>query len=130
MARPASQHPTELELEILKILWRKGPLSGREVRDALAPRRDLAYTSVMTIMKIMAKKKYLRRKKSGGSFIYHPTVAQRAVSQRMLGDLVDRVFDGSATAVMVSLLENADLHERELKELRQLINRNVREKSR
>ena len=54
MARPASRHPTELELEILKVLWREGPLSGRQVRDALVPFRDLAYTSVMTVMNIMA----------------------------------------------------------------------------
>ena len=50
MARPISKHPTELELEILKIFWREGPLTGREVRDQLAEFRDLAYTSVMTIM--------------------------------------------------------------------------------
>jgi predicted transcriptional regulator len=129
MARPPSPHPTELELEILKTLWQQGPLSGREVRDALAPRRDLAYTSVMTILNIMTRKKYLRRKKRGGCFLYRPIIAERAVSKRMLGDLVDRVFDGSAASVMVNLLENADLDKRELKELRQLINQKVKERS-
>ena len=63
MARPTSKHPTELELEILKVLWRASPLTGRQVRDALVGFRDLAYTSVMTIMGIMEDKGYVRRKK-------------------------------------------------------------------
>ena len=129
MARPASRYPTELELEILKVLWRESPLHGRGVRDALAEVRPLAYTSVMTIMKIMTEKKYLRRKKSGGGFVYYPRVSEEQVTRGMLGDLVERVFDGSASAVMVKLLENADLDREELKELRKLINHKTREES-
>ncbi len=56
MVRPTSKHPTELELEILKILWRAKPLTGRQVRDALAEFRELAYTSVMTVMGTMEDK--------------------------------------------------------------------------
>ena len=56
MARPSSRYPTELELEILKILWQKGPLSVREVQEALDDFRKLAYTSVMTMLNIMSKK--------------------------------------------------------------------------
>ena len=128
MARPPSRYPTELELEILKILWRHGPRSGREVRDTLFQRRELAYTSVMTVLNIMTKKKYLRRDKSGANFIYRAVVSEKAVSRRMLGDLVDRVFDGSTSAVLVNLLENAQLDPAELKELRKLINRKAKEK--
>ena len=70
MARQVSKHPTELELEILKVLWRNGPLTGRDVRDCLAiETRDLAYTSVMTVMGIMEDKGYLKRKKSGKTFM-------------------------------------------------------------
>ena len=127
MARPASRHPTELELEILKILWREGPLPGRSIRDALAGFRDLAYTSVMTVMKIMTEKKYVRRRKVAGNFIYYPRVTEATVSQRMLRDVVDRVFDGSAAAVMLNLLQTADLDERELEEIRQIINRKAKE---
>ncbi len=123
MARPASRHPTELELEILKILWRQSPLSGREIRDALAPERELAYTSVMTMLKIMTQKKYLRRKEVGGGFVYAPRVGEQGVARGMLDDLVDRVFDGSALAVMVSLLETGDMDTEELKTLRKLIAR-------
>jgi BlaI family transcriptional regulator, penicillinase repressor len=123
MARRPSPHPTELELAILKILWREGPLSGRQIRDALAAFRDLAYTSVMTIMKIMTRKRYARRRKVEGNYVYQSCVAEETVGREMLGDLVDRVFDGSAAAVMLNLLETADLDERELREIRRLLNR-------
>ena len=123
MARPASRYPTELELEILKILWHDSPLSGREIRDALAPGRELAYTSVMTMLKIMTRKKYLRRRKVAGGYMYAPRVSEQDVARGMLDDLVDRVFDGSALAVMLNLLESSDIDRAELKKLRKLINR-------
>ena len=127
MARPTSRHPTELELEILKVLWREGPSPGRQIRDALAGFRDLAYTSVMTIMKIMTEKKYVRRKKADGNFVYYARVTEETVSKQMLHDIVDRVFDGSAAVVMLNLLQTADLDEQELGQLRQIISRRATE---
>ena len=121
MARPASKHPTELELEILKVLWREGPSAGRTVRDALAAFRDLAYTSVMTVMNIMVDKGYLRRKKAGGRYLYFPRVTQEVTTRRMLRDLVNRAFNGSAAAAMVNLLETADLDEVEIDRIRELL---------
>ena len=129
MARPRSRHPTELELEILKVLWREGPLPVRDVRDAIVGFRELAYTSVMTIMNIMTRKGYLRRKKHGASYVYRTSITQRATTRRMLRDLVDRAFDGSAAAVMVKLLETADIDAAELDQLRQLIRRKAKEQS-
>jgi len=121
MARPASRHPTELELEILKVLWRQGPLTGRQVRDALVPFRDLAYTSVMTVMKIMTQKGYLRREKSPAGYLYRPCVAEEDVGRRMVGDLIERVFDGSAAALMLNLLETKNLDSEELRQIRDII---------
>ena len=121
MARPTSRHPTELELEILKILWRQGPLRPREVRDRLVGFRDLAYTSVVTIMNIMVGKGYLGRSKTGPGFVYQPRVSEAATTRRMLRDLVNRAFDGSAAAVLVNLLEDADLDEAKVRELRALL---------
>lgn len=123
MARPAAKHPTELELEILKILWRDGASLVREVREALAPRRPLAHTSVITVMNIMVGKGYLRRRRLRGGYEYRPLISRRDTSGRMLGDLVERVFDGSAASVVVSLLETADIDAGELKRLRELIER-------
>lgn len=129
MARPASRQPTELELEILKILWRDGPASGRQVRDALVPFRDLAYTSVMTIMNIMARKGYVRRTKQGAGYVYRPCISEKDATRSMLQDVVDRVFDGSAVAVMQHLLDTADLDADELRRIRQLISRKAKEQS-
>ncbi len=121
MARPTSKHPTELELEILKILWRANPLTGRQVRDALAEFRELAYTSVMTIMGIMEDKGYLGRKKQGSSYVYSARIKQEATTRRMLLDLVERAYDGSVTSAVVNLLETSDIQSEELELLRELI---------
>lgn len=127
MPREASTHPTELELEILKVLWEIGPAPVRTVRDALAERRDLAYTSVMTVMNIMTDKGYLRRAKSGNSYVYRALLNREKTMNRMLGDLVDRLFEGSAASAAVQLLETSDLDDDELKALRALIRRKTRE---
>jgi len=126
MARSASKHPTELELEILKVVWRIGPATVRQVREELAVVRDLAYTSVMTMMTIMTRKGYLKRTKDGRSFIYQATYKEQKASKSMLQDIVDRLFGGSTTAVMQHLLETSDLDDNELKQIRQLINRKSR----
>jgi len=127
MARPSSKHPTELELEILKILWRDGRCSVRQVREALAGTRRLAYTSVMTIMNIMVEKGYLRRRKTNGSYVYAPRITERVTTRRMLKDLIDRAFDGSAVAVMLNLIETTDIDADELAELRQLLHQKGKE---
>jgi BlaI family penicillinase repressor len=126
MARPTSKHPTEFELEILKILWREGPCTGRQVLEKLNETRDLAYTSVITIMNIMRDKRYLTRKKQGGSFLYSPKISEQSTTRSMLGDLVTRLFDGSTEAAMVRLLETSDLDSDEIKALRKLLDRKAK----
>ena len=121
MARRASKYPTELELEILKILWHLGPKPVRPVRQALAPKRELAYTSVVTIMNIMVEKGYLSRHKTGPSYEYKPIVSESATGRGMVNDLVDRVFDGSAKALMVNMLESKELSRAEILSLRELL---------
>jgi predicted transcriptional regulator len=134
MARPPRRHPTELELEILKALWRLGPSNVRRVRDDLAagaggsPPRDLAYTTVMTVMTIMTNKGYLRRKKADGGYVYSPRAAQGPTLRNMLRDLVDRAFSGSAGAAVLHLLESSDVTADELRQLRELIDRKERER--
>ena len=129
MARPASKHPTELELEILKVLWDEAPLSGRQVRDRLAAVRELTYTSVMTVLGIMEDKRYVARKRANGSYLYSARLSREAASRRMLRDLVDRVFGGSAATAMVNLLETSDVDSDELRQLRELIQRKAKEQS-
>jgi BlaI family transcriptional regulator, penicillinase repressor len=124
MARPASEHPTELEHQILKILWDESPLPVRDIRRRLAERgRALAHTSVITTLNIMVRKKSLTRTRQKNAFLVEPRVSREDVSRRMLGDLVDRVFDGSAAAVVLSLFERSEIDADELKELRGIIRR-------
>lgn len=128
MARPRSAYPTELELEILKVLWQDGPRTVEQVRESLAAgQRELTHSSVITVMNIMVRKKYLTRKKQGRAFQYRACVSDKEINRGMLGNLVDRVFDGSAAATMLELLQTTDLDAGELKEIRQMIDRIARE---
>jgi len=127
MARPASTHPTELELEILKILWRDGPATVRHVREALGDQRKLAHTTVMTMMTIMTDKGYLRRRKTTGGYRYEPKLERESTASRMIQDVVKRAFDGSTKAAVLQLIETGDIEEGELQELRRLIARKVEE---
>ncbi len=128
MARSGSENPTELELAMLKVLWQESPRNVESVRQALAAAgRDLTYSSVITVLNIMVRKKYLKRAKRGRAFEYLPLVDEQGVHRRMLGDLVQRVFDGSAQAVFLELLATSDVDSDELDAIRRLINRKARE---
>ena len=129
MARPRSQHPTELELEILKILWDDSPLPVREVRARLEAEanRPLAHSSVITMLNIMHRKGFLRRRKEGKSFWFAPKVNKENVTGRIMGDLLSRLFNDSPSAMVLNLLETADLDADELDALRKLITRKAKE---
>jgi predicted transcriptional regulator len=128
MARPASEHPTELELSILKVLWQEAPKTVDQVRESLAAAgRDLTHSSVITIMNIMVRKKYLKRAKNGRAFEFTPLLKEDSVGRSMLQDLMIRVFDGSAQSLVLQLLETADVDSEELAAIRQIINRKAKE---
>ncbi len=130
MPRPASSHPTEFELEILKILWDDSPLPVRDVRQSLATNgRELAHTSVITTLNIMVGKKLLKRTKQKNAFLFAPRVSRDEVSGNMLGDIIQRVFDGSTRDMMLSLLKTNDVGPDELKQIRRLINLKAKEQS-
>ena len=129
MARPGSEHPTQLELEILKVLWDEAPLAVRDVRARLAERagRTLSHSTVITMLNIMVRKGYLRRKRQGRAFLFEPKVAKESVAGGMMGDLLSRVFDGSASAMVLNLIETTELDADELAELRRMISRKAKE---
>ena len=130
MARRQSEFPTGLELQILNLLWAQAPLTVREVREALADSgRDLAHTTVITTLGTMVDKGYLEKLEpvEGKAFRFTPLIAREDVSRGMLGDLVERLFGGSAEAVMLSLFDVADVDQAELARLRHLLNQKIRE---
>ena len=127
MVRPSADQPTELELQFLKILWEKSPQLVRDIRDELAKTgRDIAHTSVITTLNTMVKKRLVTRKKDGNAFLFAPKVTRDEVSQSVLGDVVNRVFDGSAKAVLLGVFEHSDIDVDELKELRKLIDQRLK----
>lgn len=126
----ANANPSELELLILKVIWEQSPLTARQIRSALEGRgRILAHTSVITMLQRMAEKELVEQlsPKSGKGFLFAPLVDANEVSNHMLGDLVRRVFDGSAEAVVESLFDVSDLDEDSLKRLRKIFNQRMRE---
>ena len=127
MARPAAEQPTELELRILKILWEKSPQLVRDIRDELAKLgRDIAHTSVITTLNTMVKKRIVIRKREGNAFLFSPRITREQVSRSVLGDIVNRVFDGSAKAVLLGVFEQNDIDRGDLKELRKLIDQRIK----
>lgn len=119
MARPRNEHPTPAELEILKILWERGPSTVRDVL-AIFEQRGLqrAYTSVMSLMNVMAEKGLLTREPQGRAFVYTAGSPQDATLKNLVVDLWQRAFEGSASTLVAHLLEEANPGEEELQAIR------------
>lgn len=118
MPRPGSQHPTPGELEVLKIVWDEGASSSRDVLDHLnQDGKSRAYTSVASLMNVMVEKKLLKRKQQGRAFLYSAVVARQKTLSQILGDLVGRAFEGSASQLVAHLLESGKLSAEELDEI-------------
>ncbi len=121
MPRPKNVTPTPGELEVMRILWEKSPLSVREVMELLNRRRARAYTSVMSLLNVMTDKGLLAREPDGRAFVYGPRAGRKKTMRRLLGDLLGRAFDGSASLMVAHLLEEADPSSEELAEIRRSI---------
>lgn len=124
MPRPPSQHPTDGELEILRVLWERGPSSLSEICESLRQEREVATTTVATMLRLMLDKTLVRRKPATRGHQWSAAVTQNATASSMVGKLVDGVFDGSAGRLAVHLVEAGQLSPDELSELRKLIDTN------
>lgn len=123
MARPRSPHPTPAELEILQVIWDRGPSTVRDVMTVLNRTRRRAYTSIMSLMNVMADKGLLTRKPHGRAFIYTAESPREKTLSRLIGDLAKRAFRGSVGTMVCRLIEDADLTSEELNEIRETIAR-------
>jgi predicted transcriptional regulator len=117
----------DLQLQIMKILWRAGPLGVAEVHAQLKG-EPLAYTTVATMLRKMEVRQLVRHRQEGRRFVYEPLVDSQEVTRSMATDLVDRLFAGSLTDAMSHLLETRDVSRRELVRLEQLIEERKRRK--
>jgi len=116
--------PTVREMEILKVLWEKGPSSVREVHRQLAPQDDLAYNTVQTLLRIMEEKGLVEHEVQGRTFIYSPRFSRDESAARFL----DRVFDGAAAQLVLSLLRTERISPEELERLQAMITEARRKK--
>ena len=121
MPRPKHEHPTPAELEVLQLLWDQGPCTVRAVMDALNRRRRRAYTSVMSLLGVMADKRLLKRRLKGRAYLYEARVAREQPLGQMLRDLLGRAFEGSAPSLVARLLDESSPSPRELAEIRAVI---------
>jgi predicted transcriptional regulator len=121
--RPKSDTLTAQELEIMKIVWPLGGATVRDVYETLRERRTIAYTTVQTMMNILEGKGYLKKEPGEKAQIYVPARQQQLVVRSMVREFVDRVFDGSARPLLVHLLKEKGLSERERRALQKLLDR-------
>jgi BlaI family transcriptional regulator, penicillinase repressor len=121
MPRPKHEHPTPAELEVLQLLWDRGPSTVRQVMEVLNRRRRRAYTSVMSLLNVMAEKGLLKRRPQGRAYLYEARVEREKTVGEMLRDLLGRAFDGSAASLVARLLDESSPSPRELAEIRDTI---------
>lgn len=121
--RPKSETLTAQELEIMKVIWRSGRATVREVYEDLKTRRTIAYTSVQTMMNILETKGHLKKEPGDRAQIYVPVRPQKTVVGSMVREFVDRVFDGSARPLLVHLLKEKGLTAAERRELQKLLDK-------
>ena len=116
--RQAKTTLTDQELEIMKTVWELNrPASVRDVYEALLEHRKIAYTTVMTMMNILEGKGYLKKQQKDRAYLYTPTDSKNKVIRGMVNEFVNRVFNGSAKPLLMHLVENEGLTEKELAEI-------------
>jgi predicted transcriptional regulator len=114
--------PTASELEILHVLWERGPSTVREVHQALSDKRPIGYTSVLKLMQIMTAKGTLRRNEEQRAHVYEAVQPAEKTKRQLALDVLQRVFDGSASQLMMHALADRKASKEEVDELRRLLN--------
>jgi predicted transcriptional regulator len=120
MARKKTTGLTDAELRLMDVLWDKGSATVGDIVDAL-PKPPLAYSTVLTTMRILEGKGFLRHEKEGRAFIYHPAVGRDEARDNAVRHLVRRFFDGSHGLLAMNLIEKKHIDATELKRLRRKI---------
>jgi predicted transcriptional regulator len=120
LARRKSPTLTEVELELMDVLWDRGQATVSEIVEAL-PEERLAYSSVLTMMRILEQKGYVEHDKEGRAFIYRPLVDRQQAQKSVIGYLLKRFFNNSPELLVVNLLEHDDVGPDEVNRLKRMI---------
>ena len=107
----------------MKVVWARDTATVRDVYETLLERRKIAYTTVMTMMKILENKKYLKRTQEDRAYVYRPAKPRNQVIKGMVREFVDRVFNGSAEPLLVHLVEDSRLSRKELEDISRMISK-------
>jgi predicted transcriptional regulator len=121
MKTPPPPRPTDAELEILTVLWSRGPSTVREVHEIIAARKPTQYTTVLKMLQIMDQKGLVRRDQTERAHVYRASQPCEATQRQLAGDLLQRAFGGSAKSLMLGALSSRKASKKELAELRQLL---------
>ena len=121
MATHLQQKPTASELEILQVLWERGPSTVREVHEQLNAKRPMGYTGVLKLMQIMTAKGAVRRNEEQRAHVYEAVEPAEKTKQQFALDVLQRVFDGSASELMMHALAGHKATKEEMEELRRLL---------
>jgi BlaI family transcriptional regulator, penicillinase repressor len=119
--RPKHATLTPQELEIMKLVWLRENATVRDIYEALLDKRKIAYTTVMTMMKILETKGYLKKRRQDRAFIYRPAHPKSQVIGGMLREFIDRVFNGSAEPLLVHLVKSRQIREKDLQKIVRMI---------
>ena len=121
MARKASATLTEAEAELMDILWERGTGTVNDVVSALPEERPLAYTTVLTMLRILERKGYLRHEKQGRAFVYYPVVGRGDARRSAVKDILRRFFNNSPELLVLNILEHEAIDATDLDRLREII---------
>jgi BlaI family transcriptional regulator, penicillinase repressor len=113
--------PTDAELEILRVLWARGPSTVREVQEALNAKREVGYTTALKLLQIMHEKGLVRRDETTRTHVYEAAVAQEPTQNALVGDLLERAFGGSSSALILGALSSKPASPQELAQIRRLL---------
>jgi BlaI family transcriptional regulator, penicillinase repressor len=119
MVRRKNEQLTPLELEIMHVLWETAPANVQTVQQGL--KRELAYTTVQTMLNILHRKGKVKRNLKDRAYFYKPTVSQKQIISQTIGDLVERLFGGSAESLVMSLVETKHLTAEKLARLNRMV---------
>ncbi len=115
--------PTDSELDILQYFWSHGPSTVREIHEVIGKKKETGYTTMLKLMQIMVDKGLLMRDTSARSHIYYPLVKEEDAKSTAVGDLLDRLFDGSPRQLVLQALSTKKATQKELSDIRELIDR-------
>lgn len=121
MPRPASSQPTEVELQILRILWELGPSTVRDIHNRMTLSKDTGYSTTVKMLSVMLEKGLAKRDDSVRPQVYRAASTQARTQKKMLNEMIQKVYDGSAKSLVLQALSSTKASKQDLDEIRKLL---------